>query len=63
MPGLGLAITKSILDLHRSRLTVESKLGTGTIFRFTLPLARREAEDTRRSAMNVTGAIGRTGEP
>ena len=45
--GLGLAITKSILDLHRSHLTVESKLGTGTIFRFTLPLARREAEDTR----------------
>src|SRR5690349_3310460 len=40
--GLGLAITKSILDLHRSHLTVESKLGSGTIFRFTLPLARRE---------------------
>ena len=38
--GLGLAITKSILDLHGSRLTVESKLGSGTAFRFTLPLAR-----------------------
>jgi signal transduction histidine kinase len=38
--GLGLAITKSILDLHGSRLTVESKLGSGTTFRFTLPLAR-----------------------
>jgi signal transduction histidine kinase len=45
--GLGLAITKSILDLHRSQLTVDSKLGSGTVFRFTLPLARREAAETR----------------
>ena len=37
--GLGLAITKSILDLHGSRLTVESTLGVGTAFHFTLPLA------------------------
>jgi len=45
--GLGLAITKSILDLHRSRLTVESELGTGTVFRFTLPLAQRDVADSR----------------
>ena len=38
--GLGLAITKSILDLHGSRLSVESNLGSGTTFRFTLPLAQ-----------------------
>jgi signal transduction histidine kinase len=44
--GLGLAITKSILDLHRSRLTVDSELGTGTVFRFTLPIAQREIAAT-----------------
>jgi len=38
--GLGLAITKSILDLHGSRLSVESDLGSGTTFRFTLAVAR-----------------------
>jgi len=38
--GLGLAITKSILDLHRSPLSVESNLGSGTKFRFTLPVAQ-----------------------
>jgi len=38
--GLGLAITKSILDLHGSRLSVESNLGSGTTFRFTLPVAQ-----------------------
>jgi signal transduction histidine kinase len=45
--GLGLAITKSILDLHRSRLTVDSELGVGTVFRFTLPLAQRDVADAR----------------
>jgi signal transduction histidine kinase len=40
--GLGLAITKSILDLHESRLSVESELGKGTAFHFTLPLAQRD---------------------
>ena len=49
--GLGLAITKSILDLHRSRLTVESKLGMGTVFHFTLPVAQREAADTPRGSL------------
>jgi histidine kinase len=45
--GLGLAITKSILDLHRSRLTVDSELGSGTVFRFTLPLAQRAGAAAR----------------
>jgi signal transduction histidine kinase len=41
--GLGLAITKSILDLHGSRMQVDSKLGVGTSFAFTLPLAQLQA--------------------
>jgi signal transduction histidine kinase len=40
--GLGLAITKSILDLHGSEMTVESQVGVGTSFAFTLPAARLE---------------------
>ena len=38
--GLGLAITKSILDLHGSRMEVQSRLGIGTSFAFPLPLAK-----------------------
>jgi signal transduction histidine kinase len=37
--GLGLAITKSILDLHGSRMRVESRVGIGTSFAFSLPVA------------------------
>lgn len=35
--GLGLAIVKRILDLHGSRITVESARDKGTVFAFDLP--------------------------
>ncbi|MDJ0938697.1 MAG: HAMP domain-containing sensor histidine kinase [Woeseiaceae bacterium] len=38
--GLGLAIVKRILDLHDSRITVTSKLDSGTRFEFELPSAK-----------------------
>lgn len=38
--GLGLAITKGIIELHESRIEVASRPGIGTQFRFRLPLAQ-----------------------
>jgi two-component system phosphate regulon sensor histidine kinase PhoR len=35
--GLGLAIVKTFVEAHDGVVTVESKLGVGSIFRFTLP--------------------------
>jgi signal transduction histidine kinase/GAF domain-containing protein len=37
--GLGLSITRSIVEMHGGRIWLESKLGEGSIFSFTLPLA------------------------
>lgn len=38
--GLGLAITKSLLDLHNSDIYLESELGKGSVFSFTIEFKR-----------------------
>ncbi|MHC1781090.1 MAG: ATP-binding protein [Bacteroidales bacterium] len=36
--GLGLAIVKKIIQAHNGKLSVESKVGEGSVFSFTLPV-------------------------
>ena len=36
--GLGLFICKSIIELHKGKIWVESKLGVGSVFSFSLPV-------------------------
>jgi PAS domain S-box-containing protein len=38
--GLGLSISRSIIEAHDGQLIAEPKLGGGTVFRFTLPAGR-----------------------
>jgi phosphoserine phosphatase RsbU/P len=44
--GLGLAISKGIVDAHEGRIAVESEEGVGTVFSFTIPAGAFEDELT-----------------
>ena len=39
--GLGLALVKSIVDLHGGSAIIESNLGRGTIVKLVFPLSRK----------------------
>jgi signal transduction histidine kinase len=41
--GLGLAIARGLVEAHGGRLTATSEMGSGSVFRFTLPLVDLDA--------------------
>ena len=48
--GLGLALTKSLIEMHHGELTMESEPGQGTTVSFTLPIHRPAAMDEAQAA-------------
>lgn len=57
--GLGLPICKRIIEAHRGSILVESKLGKGTTFTITIPVAFK-SEGGERAWVNVPESLSST---
>jgi signal transduction histidine kinase len=55
--GLGLSIARGIIEAHGGRLWVESQLGKGTTFYFSIPLQRESSEASSDDFNDASAAV------
>jgi signal transduction histidine kinase/DNA-binding response OmpR family regulator len=59
--GIGLALTKELVELHRGIISVDSKLGSWTEFTVTLPVGRKHLKDEEIIEENVILSPAKSG--
>ena len=57
--GIGLAIAKALVQAQGGTIRVESALGKGTTFTFTLPAANASSETRKNASLGANAAIAR----
>jgi signal transduction histidine kinase len=55
--GLGLALAKRFVEMHGGRIWVDSVVGTGSVFTFTLPLHRPSPNSESASPTRAREAV------
>ncbi|WP_417484161.1 PAS domain-containing sensor histidine kinase [Maricaulis salignorans] len=53
--GLGLALSKSLIELHGGSLSIDSRLGEGTTVSFVLPITQNQPLESAPAAASLTG--------